>query len=115
MSTEQDIINKGTESANGNDSNRLFPIFLKLEELSVLVVGAGKVGLEKLTAITSNAPATVVEVVATKISDPVRELAEQYPNIKLRERAFAVADLDSKDIVVIAVNDKEVSQAIRAL
>ena len=36
---------------NRSDKNRLFPVFLKLEELEVLLVGAGKVGLEKLTAI----------------------------------------------------------------
>lgn len=114
MSTEQHInVNKGSESGNGHDSNRLFPIFLKLEELQVLVVGAGKVGLEKLTAILSNAPATAVQVVAIKISDEVRELALENPNVTLQERAFVVADLDSKDIVVIAVNDKVISQAIR--
>ena len=31
---------------NQADKNRLFPVFLKLEELEVLLVGAGKVGLE---------------------------------------------------------------------
>jgi hypothetical protein len=32
--------------------------FLKLEELSVLLVGAGKVGLEKLTSLLTNSPST---------------------------------------------------------
>ena len=46
------------------DKNRLFPVFLKLEELEVLLVGGGKVGLEKLTAILQNAPASSVTIVA---------------------------------------------------
>ena len=65
------------------DKNRLFPVFLKLEELELLVVGAGKVGLEKLTAVLHNAPATSITVVATEISDGVRNLADNYPRVKL--------------------------------
>ena len=33
------------------DSNNLFPVFLKLEELDTLIVGGGNVGLEKLNAL----------------------------------------------------------------
>ena len=38
------------------DKNELFPVFLKLNELSVLIVGGGMVGLEKLSAVLSNSP-----------------------------------------------------------
>ena len=41
-----------------NHKNTLFPVFLKLEEMHVLLVGAGNVGLEKLHALLANAPAT---------------------------------------------------------
>ena len=33
------------------ESNKLFPIFLKLESINILVVGGGKVALEKMSAI----------------------------------------------------------------
>ena len=65
--------------------NHLFPVFLKLEELEVLLVGGGKVGLEKLTAIVTNAPATSVLVVASEISEPVKQLAEKNHSIRLLE------------------------------
>ena len=42
--------------------NELFPVFLKLNQLHILLVGAGNVGLEKLTAILSNSPQTRVTV-----------------------------------------------------
>ena len=42
----------------GISNNHLFPVFLKLEELRVLLVGAGKVGLEKLTSLLTNSPST---------------------------------------------------------
>ncbi|HEY4935757.1 MAG TPA: TSUP family transporter [Puia sp.] len=100
---------------NRADKNRLFPVFLKLEELEVLVVGAGKVGLEKLSAILQNAPASSITVVATEISDQVKTLAESFPGIKLIEKAFEPEDLDEKEIVIVAVNDKNTSNYIRVL
>ena len=100
---------------NEVDKNHLFPVFLKLENLEVLVVGAGYVGLEKLTAILTNAPACSVTVVATEISHRVRVFADSYPKIKLFEKAFEPEDLDEKEIVIVAVNDKAVSNYIRVL
>jgi siroheme synthase-like protein len=97
------------------DKNHLFPVFLKLEELEVLVVGAGKVGLEKLTAILQNAPASSVTVVSSEISSDVKELAENYPRVKLIERPFEPEDLEEKEIVIVAVNDKTTSNYIRVL
>ena len=32
------------------EGNQLFPVFIKLNELHTLLVGAGPVGLEKLTS-----------------------------------------------------------------
>ena len=97
------------------DKNRLFPVFLKLEELELLLVGAGKVGFEKLNAVLQNAPGTSITVVAAEISREVRLLADQFPHVKLLEKAFEPDDLDDKEIVIVAVNDKSVSNYIRVL
>jgi siroheme synthase-like protein len=100
---------------NSKDTNKLFPIFLKLEELNVLVVGGGKIGLEKLNAIINNSPATPVTIVAGNISNKIKTLAQKYPNVLLKEKSFEPADLDDKDIVIVAINDKAASIHIRAL
>lgn len=114
MATDKNItVSSIVDSESGNSTNLLFPVFLKLEELQVLLVGGGKVGLEKLSAILNNAPATTVNVVATQISHGVKELAKKHPQVTLHERAFSANDLDNKDIAIIAVNDREVSQFIR--
>ena len=97
------------------DGNKLFPVFLKLEELNVLLVGAGNVGLEKLQAILSNAPETSITVIANEINEEVKKLAATHSTILLIERPFEPADLDNKDIVVVAVNDTSVSGYIRVL
>jgi siroheme synthase-like protein len=97
------------------EANALFPVFLKLEELSVLLVGGGNVALEKLTAILRNAPETKVTVVATKISIGVEAFAMAYPNVTLLQKTFDEADLADKEIVVVAVDDKDTSAEIRHL
>jgi siroheme synthase-like protein len=95
--------------------NHLFPVFLKLEEQEVLLVGAGNVGLEKLTAILRNSPATKVTVVAAKASVGVQAFSSAYSNVILLEKVFDETDLGGKDLVIIAVNNKETSRVIRNL
>ncbi|RYY23006.1 MAG: ABC transporter permease [Chitinophagaceae bacterium] len=95
------------------EKNPLFPVFLKLEQMNVLLVGGGKVALEKLSALLGNAPAVKVRLVATWISEDVRSLAENTPGLSLIEKPFTEDDLDGADIVVVAVNDKSVSKFVR--
>ncbi|HXB92402.1 MAG TPA: TSUP family transporter, partial [Puia sp.] len=99
---------------NIRDHNNLFPIFIKLERLRLLIVGGGKVGWEKLQAVLQNSPETDITVVATMISEPVRALAESHSNIRLQERPWHPRDLDQTDIAIVAVNDRNISQTIAA-
>ncbi|WP_262483556.1 NAD(P)-dependent oxidoreductase [Chryseobacterium sp. P1-3] len=43
-------------------SNTLYPIFLKLEELSLLIIGGGNIALEKLQSVLTNAPETKIKI-----------------------------------------------------
>ena len=95
------------------ETNNLFPVFLKLEELTVLLVGAGKVGLEKLSTIISNSPLTRVLVVATEINDGIRMLASNHENIRLAQREYSSADLEGADLVITAIDDSQLSGQIR--
>ena len=95
------------------DQNKLFPIFLKLEELHTLLVGGGNVGLEKLSAILKNSPNAQVTVVAAFIREPVKALAQIHPNVKLIERKFRRWDLWNKDLVILATDNKNLHERIR--
>lgn len=95
------------------ETNNLFPIFLKLEELNVLLIGGGNVALEKLSAILSNAPSTSVRIVALVANDAIRELAEQHNNLQLVEKPYDAADIDGADLVISAINDPAVSELVR--
>jgi len=96
------------------DQNPLFPAFLKLENLRVLLVGGGNVGLEKLTAILRNSPATAVTVVSISLLAELCELAARHPRVQLVERAYAEADLDAHDIVFAATDNPALHRAIKA-
>lgn len=93
-------------------SNNLFPIFVKLEKLHLVIVGGGYVGQEKLQAVLSNSPATTITVVALHISDAIKELAKQYPNISLKEKRYEAADIAGADLVIAGLNDEAVSELV---
>lgn len=101
-------------AAADTGKNRLFPVFLKLEQLNVLLVGGGYVGLEKLTALLQNAPDARIYLVATSISDDIKKLAASHAAVSLEERPFTETDLEGKELVIVAVNDKTVSSYVRA-
>jgi precorrin-2 dehydrogenase/sirohydrochlorin ferrochelatase len=95
--------------------NHLFPIFLKLENLHTLIVGGGYVGLEKLTAILENAPLAQVTLVAPEISKEIKAIAEQNSRLQLIAQKFQESDLQDKDLVIVATNDKLENKRIKAL
>ena len=95
------------------ETNNLFPVFLKLEHLRLLIVGGGATGLEKLNAVVANSPATRIKIVAQSIREEIVTAAGKHSTIELIERAYAPADLQDVDLVIVAVNDKAVSAAVQ--
>jgi siroheme synthase-like protein len=104
-----------SEALQNKERNNLFPIFLKLEELDTLVVGGGNVGLEKLTGLLKSSPKAKITLVAEKISEDIKIIAAQSKTVRLIERRFRLRDLVSKDMVVLATDDKTLHQRIRVV
>src|SRR5689334_3447602 len=96
-------------------TNNLFPVFLKLEAMVVLIVGGGKVGLEKMQAILLNAPGARIRLTGITICPEIRQLAMTHNNIQLNERVFLPNDVDDADVVIIAINDPVESRRMRDL
>src|SRR5687767_563822 len=103
------------ESTQSPERNNLFPVFLKLEELDTLIVGGGNVGLEKLSGLLKSSPCAKITLVAEKISDEIKTIATQSKTVRLIERGFRVRDLVSKDLVILATDDKTLHQRIRVI
>jgi siroheme synthase-like protein len=101
--------------AVATEQNELFPVFLKLADLRVLVVGGGAVALEKLQALATNSPSARIRIVATEIREPVKKLLDKHDNLFVTERPFVAEDLENTDIVIVAVNDRAISERIAAV
>ncbi|MFL5764723.1 MAG: TSUP family transporter [Bacteroidia bacterium] len=93
--------------------NNLFPVFLKLEQLNVLIVGGGKIGLEKISAVLNNSPATKVTLVARSILPEIAAFREKSGQLQILEKEFELRDLNGKDLVIAATGDRLVSEQIR--
>lgn len=98
---------------NKEIKNRLFPVFLKLEELDVLLVGGGNVGLEKLSAMLNNSPDTKVTMVADMFREELLEYVKDYPNVTLIERKFEFNDLNDRDLVILSTDNPELHASIK--
>jgi siroheme synthase-like protein len=94
--------------------NTLFPVFLKPDKLETLLVGGGYVAMEKLQAIFGNSPKANVKVVGREISAEIKEFADKR-SIPFEERAFIESDLLEKDMVIVAIDDKQVGKHIHQL
>jgi len=98
---------------NDTKGNQLFPVFLRLDQLHMLVVGGGSVGYEKISAIFKNSDNAIVTLVAPEIREEIKEIAAQYPLLTLIQRDYHYNDLDGKDLVIAATNIPDLNKRVR--
>jgi precorrin-2 dehydrogenase / sirohydrochlorin ferrochelatase len=87
----------------------LFPMFMKLEGRSCLVVGAGTIGEPKISSLI--AAGASIRVVAPHATAAVAEWA-QTRAITWEARTFNGADLDGTFMVIAATNSRDVNAVI---
>ena len=92
--------------------NQLFPVFIKLNELHTVLIGAGNIGLEKLTAIVNNSPKSRVTIIARTYLSEVETLASGFSNVKIVQKAFEDTDLNNANLVIAATNDNSLNEYI---
>ncbi|TRX56120.1 bifunctional precorrin-2 dehydrogenase/sirohydrochlorin ferrochelatase [Fulvivirga sp. M361] len=97
------------------NSNNLFPVFLKLDQLTTLVVGGGNVGLEKVEALLKNDPGAIIKLVAPEIKDELWALAENRPAFEIIKKAFTPEDLEGVNVTILATDSRETNASIRAV
>ncbi len=93
--------------------NHLFPAFFKLEDLKILIIGGGNVGLEKATAVLVNSPLTHLKIVATYFHPDMDKMINQYPNVVLHKREYLESDLEGINILIGATDNRDLHVRIR--
>jgi precorrin-2 dehydrogenase/sirohydrochlorin ferrochelatase len=92
--------------------NELYPIFLKLHQLNVLIVGGGNVGLEKLSFMLKSSPNANVEVVAIQFLPELETLVQKHPSVKLTKSKFKKKMLKKRNMVIACTNDLIVNKRV---
>ncbi|HUX84191.1 MAG TPA: TSUP family transporter [Chitinophagaceae bacterium] len=82
----------------------MFPVFLRLDRLRVLVVGGGAVGLEKVRSLLRNSPGVRITLVAPEVIPEILALSATYPNLSIQNRAYSEHDLEGKELVLAATD-----------
>ncbi|MBY5951123.1 bifunctional precorrin-2 dehydrogenase/sirohydrochlorin ferrochelatase [Algoriphagus marincola] len=93
--------------------NHLYPIFLKVHELNLLLIGGGFVATEKLEFLLKSSPEAQVTVVSKFYRPDFLELAEGKESVTLIEDAYHEKYLGGKHLVIAATDDKAVNRQIR--
>lgn len=96
------------------ERNNLYPIFLKTEQLEILIVGGGFVALEKLSFLLKSSPNAKVTMVSLFFREETKELAnrfnvvmliDQYNKTYLKGKHIVVATTDKFDVNIEVYKD----------
>lgn len=91
--------------------NELYPIFLKTNNINILIVGGGFVALEKLTFLLKSSPNANVSLVSISFIDDVKKIIAQH-NFEFKVKSYDVLDVENKGLVIGATNDELVNRQI---
>lgn len=105
-------LNNQDSSSFSLEKNELYPVFLKLTQLNVLIVGGGNVGLEKLSFMLKSSPNANVEVVATRFLPELEALIERHPSVKKTQAKFKKKMLKKRHMVIACTDDLKVNKRV---
>jgi precorrin-2 dehydrogenase/sirohydrochlorin ferrochelatase len=94
------------------ERNELYPIFLKMHQVNVLIVGGGNVGLEKLSFLLKSSPNANVEVVAPRFLPELVDLVNKHDSVKLTMKKFKKKMLKKRHMVIACTDDLDVNKRI---
>ena len=101
---------------NETEHNPLYPVFLKLQQLHLLIVGAGEVGYEKLFFILKSSPQARITLLATWVNPEIKTLLAERPghHVDIILKAFTPDDVKNHfDMVIAATNFSALNEQIR--
>jgi len=90
-------------------TNRLLPLFVKLENLRFLIVGNGEQAIAKLQAILTQSPEAFVTYINPEVDEQAKSIAGKHSSVQIKERSFQVTDLSNIDVVIVALEDRRLA------
>ena len=93
------------------ERNELYPIFLKVSQLDILIIGGGNVGLEKLTFLLKSSPNATVTMLAPQFLEGTLKLAKDHKVVIVHD-AYDEKYLEGRHMVIATTDKVEVNQQI---
>ena len=90
------------------ERNNLYPIFLKTQQLQILIVGGGFVALEKMSFLLKSSPDANVTLVAPFFRDETKEFAQKF-HIQMIDDSYNKEYLKNKQIVIATTDNIDVN------
>lgn len=94
------------------ERNNLFPVFLKVSQLNVLIVGGGKVALEKLFFLLKSSPNAQVTMVSIEFREELIALAKRHQVLLVHNTAYSYTILKDQHLVIAATNNFKVNNQV---
>ncbi len=91
--------------------NTLYPIFLKTEQLEVLIVGGGYVALEKLQFLFKSSPNARVTLVSPMLRTETKDFI-QDKSVRVINSRFRLRFLANKNIVIATTDSPKVNERV---
>jgi len=95
----------------GEERNTLYPVFLKVRNLQILIVGGGNVALEKLTFLLKSSPDAQVEMAAPFFREETIALASAH-NVKMTQKKYSPKMLKKRHIVIATTDSPKVNKRV---
>ena len=86
------------------EQNELYPIFLKVHQLEILIVGGGFVALEKCSFLLKSSPNAKVTLVAPFFREETKELAEKF-QLHMIHDSYQKSYLENKQMVIATTDN----------
>ena len=95
------------------ERNELYPVFLKVNVLNVLIVGGGNVAEEKLTFLLKSSPNAMVEMISPMYRTDTIALAKRH-NVIMHKGKYRKKYLRKKHLVVATTDVPKVNEKVHA-
>jgi len=94
------------------ERNSLYPIFLKVHQLNVLIIGGGNVALEKLSFLLKSSPNAQVTMISLEFSEDIIALSKKHNVLLVHNTAYSNTVLQEQHLVIAATNNYNVNEQV---
>ncbi|MBM1107740.1 bifunctional precorrin-2 dehydrogenase/sirohydrochlorin ferrochelatase [Aurantibacter crassamenti] len=93
------------------EKNELYPVFLKVSQLNILIVGGGNVAHEKLTFLLKSSPNANVVMVSPMFREVTIELANKF-GVHMQHNSYDAEFLEGKHMVIATTDNVTVNEQV---